>query len=31
MKTRRKEPGETRLLLRLTVYCLKILVRWLYE
>ena len=30
MKTRKKESGKTRLLLRLTVYCLKILVRWLY-
>jgi len=31
MKTRRREPGETRILLRLTVYCLKILARRLYE
>jgi hypothetical protein len=30
MKTRRKEAGETRVLLRITVYCLKILARWFY-
>ena len=30
MKTRRKEAGDTRVLLRITVYCLKILARWLY-
>lgn len=31
MKTRRKESCKTRILLRLIVYCLKIIVRWLYE
>jgi hypothetical protein len=30
MKTRRREAAETRTLLRLVVYCLKILVRWWY-
>ena len=27
-KTRRKEPTKTRILLRIMIYCLKILVRW---
>jgi hypothetical protein len=30
MKTGRKEASDTRVLLRITVYCLKILARWLY-
>jgi hypothetical protein len=31
LKTRRKEPTKTRILLRIMIYCLKILVRWAYE
>ena len=31
MKTRRKELTKTRTLLRITIYYLKILVRWTYE
>jgi hypothetical protein len=31
LKTRRKEPTKTRILLRIIIYCLKILVRWAYE
>jgi hypothetical protein len=31
VKTRIKKSGETRLLLRIVVYFLKILVKWLYE
>jgi len=31
LKTRRKEPTKTRTLLRIIIYCLKILVRWTYE
>jgi hypothetical protein len=27
---RRKKAGDTRVLLRITVYCLKILARWFY-
>jgi hypothetical protein len=31
LKTRREEPTKTRTLLRIIIYCLKILVRWAYE
>jgi hypothetical protein len=31
LKTRREEPTKTRTLLRITIYCLKILVRLAYE
>jgi hypothetical protein len=31
LKTRREEPTKTRTLLRITIYCLKILVRRAYE
>ena len=31
LKTRRKESTKTRTLLRITIYCLKIIVRWAYE
>jgi hypothetical protein len=31
LKTRREEPTKTRTLPRITIYCLKILVRWTYE
>jgi hypothetical protein len=31
LKTRREEPTKTRTLLRIIMYCLKILVRWTYE
>jgi hypothetical protein len=31
LKTRREEPAKTRTLLRIIIYCLKILVRWAYE
>jgi hypothetical protein len=30
MRTRRKESSETRILLRLLVYCLKVVARWLH-
>jgi hypothetical protein len=31
LKTRRKESTKTRTLLRIIIYCLKIMVRWAYE
>jgi len=31
LKTRRKESTRTRILLRIMIYCLKIMVRWAYE
>jgi hypothetical protein len=31
LKTRRKESKKTRTLLRIIMYCLKIIVRWAYE
>ena len=31
IKTKKKESTETRILLRITIYCLKIIVRWIYE
>jgi hypothetical protein len=31
LKTRRKESTRTRTLLRIMIYCLKIVVRWAYE
>jgi hypothetical protein len=31
LKTRRKESTKTRTLLRIMIYCLKIMVRWAYE
>jgi hypothetical protein len=31
LKTRRKESTKTRTLLRIMIYCLKIVVRWAYE
>jgi hypothetical protein len=31
LKTRRRELTKTRTHLRITIYCLKILVRWTYE
>jgi hypothetical protein len=31
LKTRREESTKTRTLLRIIIYCLKILVRWAYE
>jgi hypothetical protein len=31
IKTKRKESFKTRVILRLIVYCLKIIVRWIYE
>jgi hypothetical protein len=31
IKTKRKESFKTRVILRIIVYCLKIIVRWVYE
>ena len=31
IKAKRRESTETRIPLRITIYCLKIIVRWIYE
>ena len=31
IKTKKRESTKTRILLRITIYCLKIIVRWIYE
>jgi hypothetical protein len=31
VKTRRRKSTETRILLKITIYCLKIIVRWLID
>jgi hypothetical protein len=31
IKTKRKESFKTRVILRIIVYCLKIIIRWIYE